>query len=93
MSKAEDGEILALASKQSATVVTLDADFHALLAVSSAGGPSVIRIRIQGLDADAVCEFVQKVSDRFSDDLASGALVTVKARKTTCHRLPIGGLD
>jgi len=32
MSKAEDREILALAAKQRATVVTLDADFHALLA-------------------------------------------------------------
>jgi len=93
MSKAEDREILALAAKQRATVVTLDADFHALLAVSSATGPSVIRIRIQGLDANAVCQLVENVSSRFSDELASGALVTVKSTKTTCHRLPIGGLD
>jgi predicted nuclease of predicted toxin-antitoxin system len=67
MSKAEDREILSLASEQGATVVTLDADFHALLAVASANGPSVIRIRIQGLDAPAVGELVQHVFDRFSD--------------------------
>ena len=93
MSKAEDSEILAVASKHRATVVTLDADFHALLAVSSASGPSVVRIRIQGLNAEAVCELVRQVSARFSGELANGALVTVKSAKTTCHRLPIGGLD
>jgi hypothetical protein len=26
----------------------------------------------------------------FEGDLKRGALITVKARKTTCHRLPIG---
>lgn len=93
MSRAEDREILILASEQRATVVTLDADFHALLAVTSAAGPSVIRIRIQGLHADAVGGLVQKVMDRYSNELESGALVTVRTLKTPCHRLPIGGLD
>ena len=34
MSRAEDVEILGLARQRQATVVTLDADFHAILAVS-----------------------------------------------------------
>ena len=53
----------------------------------------MIRIRIQGLDANAVSQVVENVSGRFSDELANGALVTLKSTKTTCHRLPIGGLD
>jgi predicted nuclease of predicted toxin-antitoxin system len=39
MSKAADEEILAFALREHATLVTLDADFHAILAVSGASGP------------------------------------------------------
>jgi predicted nuclease of predicted toxin-antitoxin system len=38
MSKAADDEILALSLARNAVVVTLDADFHAILAVSGAQG-------------------------------------------------------
>ena len=48
MSKATDEEILALALERRAVVVTLDSDFHTILAVARAGGPSVIRLRLQG---------------------------------------------
>jgi predicted nuclease of predicted toxin-antitoxin system len=71
-------------------VVTLDADFHAILAVSGAVGPSVIRIRIQGLGAVEIAEYVRFVSVHFEGEITAGSLVTVKARKTTFHRLPVG---
>jgi predicted nuclease of predicted toxin-antitoxin system len=90
MSAADDHEILEFARGKNAVVVTLDADFHAILAVSGAAGPSVIRIRIQGLRAMEITECVRLVYTRFGDELSSGSLVTVKSRKTTCHRLPIG---
>jgi predicted nuclease of predicted toxin-antitoxin system len=54
MWKAADEEILAFALGSQTVVVTLDADFHAMLAVSRAMGPSVIRLRIQGLRAAAL---------------------------------------
>ena len=54
MARAADEEIIALSVEQNATVVTLDADFHAILAVSAATAPSVIRMRMQGMDALAV---------------------------------------
>ena len=90
MSAAGDREILEFALGKNAVVVTLDTDFHAILAVSGAAGPSVIRIRIQGLRALEIAECVRLVCTRFGDELSSGSLVTVKSRKTTCHRLPIG---
>jgi hypothetical protein len=40
MSRATNGEILRFALAKAAFVVTLDADFHAILAVSGAVGPS-----------------------------------------------------
>ena len=93
MWNAADDEILAWALAKSAIVVTLDADFHAILAVSGASGPSVMRVRMQGLGAQKVVELVQQVLARFGPDLKRGSLVTVKARKTTCHKLPIGSSD
>ena len=93
MWNAANDEILALASGRHATVVTLDADFHAILAVSGASGPSVIRFRMQGLGTQETVELLQDVLARFEGDLKRGCLVTVKARKTTCHKLPIGSSD
>lgn len=65
MSRAADQEILAWAVGENATVVTLDADFHTILAVSGATAPSVIRLRWQGLNAPAVVEIVRNVAARF----------------------------
>ena len=90
MSKAFDEEILAFSLGRNAVVVTLDADFHAILAVSGAHGPSVIRLRLQGLGASKVVEVVRRVLASFDAELKRGSLVTVKALKTTCHRLPVG---
>jgi predicted nuclease of predicted toxin-antitoxin system len=83
MSAADDHEIPEFALGKNAVVVTLDAGFHAILAVSGAAG-----IRIQGLRAMEIAEGVRLVCARFGGELSS--LVTVKPRKTTCHRLPIG---
>jgi len=90
MSTAADEEILGFPLARNGVVVTLDADFHAILAVSGAAGPSVIRIRIQGLRAAEIVERLRLVTTQFGSELEAGSLVTVKARKTTCHRLPIG---
>ena len=93
MRSAADEEILAFSLRMKAVVVTLDADFHAILGVSGASGPSVIRLRLQGLGGPEVAEVVERVLLNFDADLRRGCLVTVKTRKTTCHRLPIGSPD
>jgi predicted nuclease of predicted toxin-antitoxin system len=93
MSKSTDEEILAFSLGTNAVVVTLDADFHTILAVSGASGPSAIRIRLQGLGAPEVVELVRKVLAGFEADLKRGSLITVKALKTACHRLPVGISD
>jgi predicted nuclease of predicted toxin-antitoxin system len=93
MSKAADEEILKASLEKGAVVVTLDADFHTILAVSGASGPSVIRIRLQGLGASEVAGLADDVIAEFETDLNDGSMITVKAHKTTCHRLPVGGSD
>src|SRR5262245_61380552 len=93
MSRAADDEILALSSKVNGVVVTLDADFHTILAVSGATGPSVIRLRLQGLGSAEIVEVVQRAVTAFEVDLMNGCLLTVKTQKTTCHRLPVGSSE
>ncbi len=46
MSRAKDDAILETARQLKAVVITLDADFHHLLAASRATLPSVVRMRI-----------------------------------------------
>ena len=58
---AEDAAILQLGRDQGRVVVTLDADFHALLAAAGATSPSVIRIRIEGLGSEELADLVQTV--------------------------------
>ena len=93
MWKAADDEILTWSLEENAIVVTLDADFHTVLAVSRASGPSVIRLRMQGLGSQEVVDVVRRVLAGFEAELKRGSLVTVKAHKITCHRLPIGSSD
>lgn len=88
MSIATDLEILEWARLRGAVVVTLDADFHAILAVRNALGPSVIRLRIQGLNAASLARLLHQVIDQYKAELEAGFMITVKQRKITCHLLP-----
>src|SRR5262245_45464493 len=78
LATAEDAEILRRAREDARIVVTLDADFHALLARLGAVEPSVIRVRIEGLRATALSHLVQVVLCQCDEDLEQGAVVTVQ---------------
>jgi predicted nuclease of predicted toxin-antitoxin system len=86
---AEDAEIIRRAAAEDRVVVTLDADFHAHLALAQARKPSVIRIRIEGLRAEAFSGLLQKVLTQCADDLESGAMVSVNDFHVRVRRLPI----
>jgi predicted nuclease of predicted toxin-antitoxin system len=86
---ATDETILAVGRDRGAIVVTLDSDFHALLARSNASSPSVIRIRIQGLKGDDVARVIQQVVQAVESDLFAGAAVTVTDRRLALRRLPL----
>jgi predicted nuclease of predicted toxin-antitoxin system len=78
-----------LALGEQRIVVTLDADFHALLALSAAPGPSVIRIRIEGLRAETIAALIQAVMAQCEQELAQGAVVTVQESRLRVRRLPL----
>jgi predicted nuclease of predicted toxin-antitoxin system len=89
LAEAEDPVILARASAEDRVVVTLDADFHAHLALSGATRPSVIRIRVEGLRAEPLVELLRDVLERCEADLNMGAMVSVQKGRIRIRHLPI----
>ncbi len=88
-STAEDAAILQKARDDGRIVVTLDADFHALLAFSAAVSPSVIRIRTEGLRGEKVASLILQVIEHCGEDLGRGAVVTVQQSRIRIRRLPL----
>jgi len=90
LDRATDREIVAYAAAAgNVVIVTLDSDFHALLAVRDADAPSVIRIRQDGLRGPAAAELVAWVVEQACDALTAGAVATVDAERLRIRRLPI----
>lgn len=89
LAMATDEAILAEGIARGAIVVTLDADFHAILARSGAAQPSVIRIRIQGLKGEDIAKLVNQVVQAVESDLLAGAAATVTKRRLALRRLPL----
>ena len=88
-STADDATILQRGREEERIVITFDADFHALLALSRATTPSVIRIRIEGLYGKKAAELIQAVLRRCAEDLKQGAVVTVQPKRIRVRRLPL----
>jgi predicted nuclease of predicted toxin-antitoxin system len=89
MSCASDIEILNYARRENRVCVTLDADFHALLVLGSEVSPSVVRIRIEGLQAVAMAELLLRIWPRIELAVREGALVTVTESQVRVRRLPV----
>jgi predicted nuclease of predicted toxin-antitoxin system len=89
LSTATDGEILAAARADAAIIVTLDSDFHTLLAIAGSDDPSVVRIRVEGLRASHMAALILDVITVCAEDLARGAAVSVREDRVRIHDLPI----
>jgi predicted nuclease of predicted toxin-antitoxin system len=88
-STASDSAVLLKARDEGHIVVTLDADFHTLLALSGIASPSVIRLRVEGLRGKEAAGLIKAVLTQCSKELVHGALVTVQPRRTRIHLLPL----
>ncbi len=89
LSRASDQEILAYARLEKRVIITLDADFHALLAVQNAEEPSVIRIRLEGLKGQELANLIWTIWPRIQIQLESGAMVTVTSKSIRIRKIPI----
>jgi predicted nuclease of predicted toxin-antitoxin system len=89
LSSEADRDIIAWCRLNGAVAVTLDADFHALIALSGETTPSSVRIRIQGLGGPEVAQIISEVLRTRGEALSAGALITVQAGRLRVRRLPI----
>jgi predicted nuclease of predicted toxin-antitoxin system len=89
LATASDSDLLERALREQRTVVTLDADFHALLARSNATGPSVVRVRIEGLRAAPLVVLLRQTLALCEADLLTGAMVTVDEQGIRVRALPV----
>lgn len=89
LAAASDSAILDVARQEQRIIVTLDADFHALLALSGAVGPSVIRVRLEGPRAEPLTHVLVDVLSLCKDDLEHGAMVSVTENGVRVRRLPL----
>ena len=89
MSEAEDSDIIQRARDEGRVVATLDADFHTLLALDVATTPSVVRIRIERLRAQALTNLLLTVIAECEEDLEQGSAITVEPNRIRIRRLPL----
>jgi len=89
LSRASDNEILEYARAEKRAIVTLDADFHAILAVANESEPSVIRIRQEGLKGPALADLIENIWPSIIEQLKSGAIVSVTEKSIRIRTIPL----
>jgi predicted nuclease of predicted toxin-antitoxin system len=88
MERATDIQILEVARAEERVCVTLDHDFHAHLALTGQGRPSVV-LRVQGLAAKGVADLIQPVCLTCAAALSEGAAISADGDRIRVRRLPL----
>jgi predicted nuclease of predicted toxin-antitoxin system len=89
LATADDLDIIQWCRDENRIVITLDADFHAHLALTAARTPSVVRIRIEGLGDTDLATLITRIVGLYRDDLLRGTALTVRATSVRVHALPL----
>ena len=89
MDRSTDEAILVYARDNDCICVTLDADFHTLLAINHYTQPSVIRIRQEGLNGAMLTQLLRDIWPKVEEVLKNGAMITVTEKTLRIRRLPV----
>jgi predicted nuclease of predicted toxin-antitoxin system len=87
--RADDATIMAWALAHEYTVLTHDLDFGAALALTHAGGPSVIQVRGQRVLPEHIGPVLLAALKRYETELSAGALVVVEQARRRVRVLPL----
>jgi len=90
MERADDVEILDRARQDGRVCITLDHDFHRHLAIAGQGRPSVVLLRVQGLNAQDQADLIGRVCSQCENALTEGAAVSADHETIRIRRLPLG---
>lgn len=86
---ASDAAVMQWARTNGYVVLTHDLDLSAVLAATSAQGPSVIQIRTQDVLGDRFLETLLLALSRFAEELERGAVVSIDERTARARILPL----
>src|SRR5580765_2654277 len=79
---APDSEIFDYALKHDYVVLTHDLDFSAILAATLGEKPSVVQVRAEDLNPDAIGAKILAALHQTESELEEGALITVEPSRT-----------
>lgn len=88
--RAKDRVVMAWAREHEHVVFTHDLDFGALLALTRANGPSVVRVRAHDVLPEHLEEAVVSTIRAYEPQLQQGAILTVDESRGRVRILPIG---
>jgi len=87
--RAEDADVMAWALAAGRVVFTHDLDFGTMLALSHAGGPSVLQVRGRAVLPEDVGLQIVAALRQYQSELARGCLVVVEVGRSRVRVLPI----
>lgn len=86
---ASDNEIIRLAIKEDAVIVTQDLDFSAIIAKSGLRKPSVISIRTSDARPDFIAKLLLTLIPLIKNELHEGAIISVNEREYRVRKIPV----
>jgi predicted nuclease of predicted toxin-antitoxin system len=84
-----DEEILEIAAREGYVVVTLDFDFVRMAALSPRNRPSIVHLRLPGLDRIATVTLLRNILPQLESELEHGCIASVGQRGIRVRSLPI----
>jgi predicted nuclease of predicted toxin-antitoxin system len=84
-----DSAIMAWALAEGRVVFTHDLDFGTALALTHAGGPSVIQVRSQRVLPEHIGALVLAALSQYESELSAGALVVIEETRSRVRVLPL----
>jgi len=89
LSRSTDAQILEYARREERVIITLDSDFHTILALTNASAPSVIRIRLEGLRGPDLAFLIKKIWPKVEPQVKKGAMVSVTDSGIRIRNIPV----
>jgi predicted nuclease of predicted toxin-antitoxin system len=86
---ATDSEIVDYALQNDYVIVTCDLDFSAILSVTHGKKPSIVQVRTRYMPLNSLADIVIRSIIQNIDDLNSGAILTIDAKKSRSRLLPL----
>lgn len=85
---ASDKDIIQLAHKEQAVIITQNLDFSAIVAQSGLKGPSVVSLRVVNAQPNLITRMLTTVLPRIEAYIAEGAIVSIDEQSYRVKKLP-----